>query len=395
MKPVELSELGLDLSADVLGALDVLVETRRDLHAHPEVAHQEQRTQQLVLERLEAAGIPAEPCGGTGALGLIEGKAPGKTLLLRADLDALPVAEENDVPYCSQHQGVMHACGHDAHVATLLSVAEILADRGLEQGSVKLMFQPAEEGGGGARAMIEAGALDGVDGALAFHVWSGIPIGQVAAIDGPILAGLVGFEMTVTGKGTHAALPELGVDPIAVTAQIVTAAQSLVTRQVSPLDAAVLSFTAIHGGEAFNVIPEVVRSKGTIRAFDNAVRLLLRDRLVELARGIAAVAGAQVAFELFEDLIPTVNDPAVAALARDAAVAVVGEAGLVRPEPQLVSEDFALLLERVPGAMVFLGCGNPEVGASFPHHHPRFQIDERVLPIGVEIALGFTDRFLE
>lgn len=396
MKPADLDDLRLPLSDDVIAAIDALVATRRDLHAHPEVAHRERRTQQLVLDRLRAAGIPAEPLGGTGAVGLIEGQSPGKVVMLRADMDALPMAEENDVPYRSTTDDAMHACGHDAHVSMLLAVAEILARRGLERGAVKLMFQPAEEGGGGARAMIEAGVLEqpAVDAALAFHVWSGLPIGTVAAVEGPILAGLVGFEMTVTGKGTHAAMPELGVDPIAVAAQVVTTAQTLVTRRVSPQAAAVLSFTAIHGGEAFNVIPEQVMVKGTIRAFDDQVRLRIRDGLVELALGLARTAGAEVGFEFFEDLIPAVNDPAVAGVAREAARSVVGEERLVRPRPQMVSEDFALVLDRVPGAMVFLGAGNPDAGAAFPHHHPRFEIDERVLPIGAEIALRFVERCL-
>jgi amidohydrolase len=200
--------------------------------------------------------------------------------------------------------------------------------------------------------------------------------------------------MTVTGKGTHAAMPEQGVDPVAVTAQIITTAQSLVTRGVSPTDAAVLSFTAISGGDAFNVIPEQVSAKGTIRAFDNAVRTKLRDQLVALAEGLAAVAGAKVAFELFEDLIPTVNDPAVTGIAREVAAGVVGADRMIEPRPQLVSEDFALVLDRVPGAMLLLGAGNPEVGAAFPHHHPRFDIDERALAVGAEIALGFVERFL-
>jgi len=395
MSKADLEGSRLALSDDVSAVFDSMVATRRDLHAHPEVARREERTQGVVLERLTAAGIPANPLGGTGVVGLIDGARSGKVVLLRADMDALPIAEENDVPYRSRSEGVMHACGHDAHVALLLGVAEILARRGLGQGAVKLMFQPAEEGAGGARTMIEAGVLEDPtpDAALAFHVWSGIPFGRVAAVDGPILAGLVGFEMIVTGKGTHAAMPELGVDPVAVAAQIITNAQTLVTRHVSPADPAVLSFTAIHGGEAFNVIPEQVTVKGTIRAFDDAVRTRLRDGLIELARGLAAVAGARVEFELFEDLTPTVNDPAVTAVAREAAIAVVGADRLIAPRPQLVSEDFALVLDRVPGAMVLLGAGNPDLGAAFPHHHPRFEIDERALAVGAEIALGFVARF--
>jgi amidohydrolase len=396
MSAMDLDGLSLDLSPDVLAAVDELVELRRDLHAHPELSNQEQRTQRVVRERLDESGIANRPLGGTGVVGLIEGTEPGPVLLLRADMDALPIAEETGLPCCSENDGVMHACGHDAHVAMLLTAARLLARRGLERGTVKLMFQPAEEGGGGAARMIEEGVLDdpAVGSSLAFHVWTMLPIGEVAVTDGPTMASVDGFTLTVHGAGTHAAVPEDGVDPVLITAQIVTAAQSLITRRKSALEPAVLSFTAIRGGAAFNVIPERVEIKGTIRTFAAAVQEQTRAELAELASGIAGSMGGRTELEFFESLAPTVNDPDVAAAIRRTARTVVGDERVGAPPPLMVGEDIGLVQARVPGALALLGCGNPEIGASFPHHHPRFAIDERVLPVGVEIALRYVEREL-
>ncbi len=391
-----MDSLQLQISPDVAANLDDLVEIRRDLHAHPELANQEERTGRVVRKFLEGCGIEARSLGGTGVVGLIEGVDPGPVLLLRADMDALPITEQGDLPYRSLNDGVMHACGHDAHVAMLLVTARLLARRGLKRGTVKLMFQPAEEGGGGAARMIEAGVLrdPAVDASLAFHVWSMLPIGEVAVSDGPAMASVDGFTLTVRGAGTHAAAPESGIDPVLIAAQIVTAAQSLITRRKSALDPAVLSFTAIRGGEAFNVIPEQVDLKGTIRAFSVAVRDRVRDELGELVRGIAGAMGGAAELTFFEELIPTVNDPVVAAAVRRVANEVVGDARVSSPPALMVGEDIGLVQDRVPGAIALLGCGNPAINATFPHHHPRFAIDERVLPIGVEIALRHTARFL-
>jgi len=290
----------------------------------------------------------------------------------------------------------MHACGHDAHTAALLATAEILASRGLARGSVKLLFQPAEEGGGGAAAAIDDGALEdpAVDAALAFHVWSGLPVGTVAAPDGPVMASVDGFSMRIDGRGAHAATPEEGIDPVPIAAQIVTAAQTAITRRKAARDPAVLSFTAIRAGEAFNVIPSRVDVKGTIRAFAPEVRALVKAELVRIGRGVAEAMGARASFDFFEGLGPTVNDPAVAAAARAIAAEVVGAERIADHPPLMVGEDMGLLLARVPGAMVLLGAADPSGKGAYPHHHPLFDIDERVLPIGVEIATRFAERFV-
>ncbi len=386
--------IGVEISDDVAGVFDEMVATRRDLHAHPELAHEERRTQRVILERLESLGIPASPLAGTGVSALIEGREPGPVLLLRADMDALPIVEAADPPYRSLHDGAMHACGHDAHVAILLGAARVLASRGLERGAVKLIFQPAEEGGGGAAKMIRAGALsDPVpDGALALHVWSPLASGEIAIIDGPMMASVDGFELTVRGEGTHAATPELGVDPIAIAAQIVTSSQALISRRTAAFDPAVLSFTAVHGGEAFNVIPPEVRLRGTIRAFDPDVRERLRLGLELTARSAAETGGATVRIVYREDLPPLINDAGVAAELREIAVDILKESPPADPRPVMVGEDFGLVLEEIPGAMALLGCGDPEADEVFPHHHPRFDIDERALAVGAELLVRAAGR---
>jgi amidohydrolase len=326
---------------------------------------------------------------------MIRGREPGKVLLIRADMDALPITEENEVPFKSENDGVMHACGHDAHVAMLITAARLIAKRGLKKGAVKLMFQPAEEGEGGAVKMIEAGILEDpeVDAALAFHVWTPNQIGDIIALGGPVAASVDGFKITIRGKGTHAAMPESGIDPIIIASHIVTAAQTLITRRISPTDPALLSFTTIHGGSAFNIIPEQVEMLGTFRTFTVPVRERLRSELQELASSIARSFGGSATYESLGYNVPTINDSQFASLVRKAAEGIVGQERVMEGAPLMVSEDFGEVLAKVPGALVLLGCGNKEIGADFPHHHPRFSIDERVLPIGVELALECVKQF--
>ncbi|MFO8074345.1 MAG: M20 family metallopeptidase [Polyangia bacterium] len=387
-------QVGVEISDDVAGVFDEMVATRRDLHAHPELAHEERRTQRVILERLEELGIPASPLAGTGVTALIEGRKPGPVLLLRADMDALPIAEAADSPYRSLHEGAMHACGHDAHVAMLLGAARVLASRGLERGAVKLIFQPAEEGGGGAAEMIRAGVLaDPVpDAALALHVWTPLATGEIAIADGPMMASVDGFELIVRGQGTHAATPELGVDPIAIAAQIVTSSQALISRRTAAFDPAVLSFTAVYGGEAFNVIPPEVRLRGTIRAFDPDVRERLRRGLELTARLAAEAHGGAAEVGYREDLPPLINDAGVAAALRGIAAEISGESPPADPRPVMVGEDFALVLEEISGALALVGCGDPAADEIFPHHHPRFDIDERALAIGAELLVRAAGR---
>jgi amidohydrolase len=395
MNPNSLDDLRVNISPPVREVLGDMVALRRDLHSHPELSNQEHRTRQFVLDHLAAYGVDSRPLGGTGATAFIRGHRPGKVLLLRADLDALPITEETRAPYCSQTPGVMHACGHDAHTAMLLTTARLLAARGIKVGAVKMLFQPAEEVGNGAQQMIEAGILTDpvVDASLTFHVWSQYGIGQVVALDGPAMASVDEFRVTVKGRGVHAAVPEDGIDPIVAACHLVTAAQSLVSRNTSPHNAAVLSFTSLTGGNTFNVIPDQVVILGTIRTFRAEVRANLKDGLVRVSKAVASSMGAEANVEFVEENQPVVNDPATAAMVRSVAAEVVGPDRIVSPHPLMPGEDIGLIHERVPGVIAFLGCGAVD-GSSFPHHHPQFDIDERVLPIGVEVALRFVARFL-
>ncbi len=392
----KLDELGVSLSPDVEEQLDDLVALRRDLHAHPELAGEERRTQKVVMDFLAAEGIEARPMADTGVLASVTGLSDGPVLLLRADMDALPINEIGQREYKSTIEGVMHACGHDGHTAMLMIASRILKRRGLPGGVVKLMFQPAEEGGGGAARMIEEGLLDSPrpDGALAFHVWSGHQIGEAAVLDGPVITSVDGFEMVVTGRGTHAAMPEDGVDPVVLTSRIITGAQDIITRRKPAFEPAVLSFTSIQGGSAFNVIPQEVRVKGTLRTFSRKIRALILEDLQSFAAGVSSYHGAHVDFDFFEELGPTINDPAFAAEFREVASGVVGEQRLTSPHPLMGGEDMGLVLRAIPGALVLLGCGNPEDGIDNPHHHPMFDMDERVLAIGVELFVRFAERFL-
>lgn len=396
MSPGNLDDLGVAVSPPVRAAFDDLVALRRELHRHPELSNQENRAQQFVLNHLASSGIAARPLGNTGVGAIIRGPRPGRVLLLRADLDALPITEETGTSYCSENPGVMHACGHDAHTAMLLTTAKLLANRGIESGAVKLLFQPAEEFGNGAQQMIDAGILADptVDASFTLHVWSEYGIGHVVALDGPAMASLVEFRVVVQGKGVHAASPEKGIDPIFAACQIVTAAQSLVSRRTSPHDVAVLSFTSFSAGSTFNVIPDQAVLLGTIRAFREEIRDAIKEGLVRLCVAVAESMGAVATVEFVEENDPVVNDPAMAALARAVATEVVGPGHIISPHPLMPGEDISLIHKRVPGVIAFLGCGAAD-GSSFPHHHPRFDIDERVLPIGVEIATRFVARFLE
>jgi amidohydrolase len=371
--------------------LELLVETRRDLHRHPEIGFEEHRTAGIVADRLEAAGYDVRTgVAVTGVVGVLRGGGGrGPTLLLRADMDALPIEEANAHGYVSTLPGRMHACGHDAHVAIGLAVAERLSRRRNElPGEVRYVFQPAEEGMGGARRMVEEGVLDGVDAALGLHVWLPLPSGVIGVVDGPQMAGSQEFTIAVTGVGGHGGMPDQTVDAVHAASQIVVALQSIASRNVSPLDSAVVSVGSFHAGKAPNVIAETAVLGGTIRAFRREVEKLIRKRITEVATGVASSLGATASVE-FRDLIfpPTANDPELARLVRAVAAEVVGE-DQVRGDQELrtmAAEDFSEFATRVPGCFFFLGGRNEAVGAVHPHHSPLFQICEDALPIGVEV----------
>jgi amidohydrolase len=382
--------------------LDELIAVRRDLHQHPELGFEEVRTSGIIASRLKALGLePKTGVGRTGVTALIKGARPGKTVLLRADMDALPILEENDVPYRSQSDGRMHACGHDCHVSILLAVAKALvAERDDWNGQVKLVFQPAEELGGpkgGAEAMINDGVLENPkpDAAFGLHVWQDLPVGVVGVTTGPWMAAVDEFTVTVTGKGAHAAQPQASIDPVVCLAQMVTALQTIASRNVDPFQQVVVSVTQLRAGTAFNIIPGTAWMNGTIRLFDTGLWAKLPGMFERIVEGIAQAHGctAQIHFE--RGNMPTVNDAAMCAFPRAAATEVVGAQNLRDNVRTMGGEDFAAFLARIPGAFVAIGSRNESRGLTYDHHHPRFDVDEEALRIGAEVLLRTAKKFLE
>lgn len=365
------------------------VAVRRDLHMHPEIAFEESRTAGIVASRLGELGLDLRSgVGGTGVVALLEGARPGRTVLARADMDALPLQEEGDPPYRSVVDGAMHACGHDGHTAVLLSVARLLSECRAElAGRVVFVFQPAEEVVRGARAMLDDGALEGlaVAAGIGLHLTSAFETGRVALRPGPTMASADTFSLRVQGKGGHAAKPNETVDPVLVAAQIVTGLQALVAREQNPLDPAVISITSVHGGTAFNIIPESVELGGTLRTFDDATRSRLRERILAVAGGIAATFRASVIPEWREGSPVVVNDPEMTRRLRPVVEGILGEGGLFEREPLMAGDDMALWLQEAPGCYFHVGAGDAERGLDYPHHHPRFDLDEAALPLAVEL----------
>ncbi len=363
---------------------------RRDFHMHPELGHQEVRTAGIVARELQTLGLEVTTgVGKTGVVALIEGSKPGPTLLLRADMDALPILEQTGAEYASQTPGVMHACGHDAHTAILLTVAKILNSiRNELPGCVKLVFQPAEEGQGGAEGMLADGVLENpaVDVTLGLHVWNENPVGWLGLAPGPTMAGTEIFKVRVSGKGGHGAIPHLAVDPVLAGAQIVSALQSVVSRNISPLQSAVVSVTTFHGGEAFNVIPPFVELTGTIRSFDPQVRATVVHRFDEIVNGVAAGLGCQAEIEHIVMTPALVNDAQTAEIAQTVAMRVLPQSQISTSGPfTMGGEDFAYMMEKVPGLFMFVGSANPAKGLDYGHHHPKFDIDETSLPRAVAL----------
>ena len=381
--------------------LPELIETRRDFHRHPELGLEEVRTSGIVAERLRAIGFEDVRTGlaVTGVKAVLRGGKPGKTLLLRADMDALPIDEENDVEYRSTVEGQMHACGHDGHTAILLSVARLLHARRDEiPGTIVFCFQPAEEGRGGARRMIEDGVLEdpSVDAAIGLHLISMIPTGMATAVDGPTLSAANGFRVTIQGRGGHGAIPHTTIDALLIAAEVVTTLQTLVAREVNPQHPAVVSVGTLHAGTtAANIIADTATLSGTVRWFDDEAGDLLAQRVPELIKGIAASMRGSAKVEYSSGARTTVNDPAVAALVRDALAEVIGPENVLTGPRVMASEDFSEFTHRVPSTFFFVGCGDESTGKDAAHHHPRFDIDERSLPLGAEMLSLAAPRWLE
>jgi amidohydrolase len=381
------------ISSDVLTLRDAIIALRRDLHQHPELAYEETRTAGQVVEFLKGAGLEVRT--GVGGTGIIASAGPrgGRTVLLRVDLDGLPIQEQSDAPYASQVPGRMHACGHDGHVAMGAGAARVLAGRPLI-GGVRVLFQPAEEGEGGAQAVMRDGGLDGVDVVLGIHLWNELPVGTLGVKPGPLMAAVDRLKIVVHGRGGHGGMPQRAADPVVAAAHVVTALQTLVSREVSPLQSAVVTVGSIHGGEAFNVIPDEVTLLGTIRSYDHELRRSMPDRIRRIASGIAEGLGCRAVVEVNAGNPAVINDPQVAEIARRAATRVVGADKVVEPEPSMGGEDMAVYFEKVPGCFVFVGSANPARGLNQSHHSPRFDFDEDALAIGCEFLVQAAEEAL-
>jgi len=381
----------MNISPEVKALSAEMTSLRRDLHAHPELGFQEVRTAGIIAKRLTELGYTVRTgLGKTGVTGLLRGGKPGKIVLLRADIDALPIREETDVPWRSETTGVMHACGHDAHTAMGLVAAEILAKEAPSlAGDLFFVFQPAEELLIGAEAMLKDGALEGVraDAAFAIHVMNRWPAGTVAICDGAAMTSADKLTLTITGRGGHGASPHLAIDPIVASAQIITALQTLVSRETPPLSTAVLSLTTLKAGTAFNIIPDAVEMTGTLRCFDAALREKHLASLHRTVEGLAASLRCTARVES-QFLTPALlNDPAVTAVARQVAAMIVGESRVVAAEPLTGSDDVAYFFQKVPGCYAFVGSAKPEWSPAPAAHNAKFDIDESAMEIGAEFLV--------
>ena len=380
-----------------------LVTWRRQIHQKPELGFQEKITAEFISQKLRSWGIPHQTAiVQTGIVATIEGKKPSTlshppVLAIRADMDALPVREENEVDYKSQHPGLMHACGHDGHVAIALGTAHHLAlHPETFAGTVKIIFQPAEEGPGGAKPMIEAGVLENpkVDAIIGLHLWNNLPIGTVGVRSGALMAAVERFDCVISGKGGHGAMPHQTIDPILVAAQIITTLQTIVARNIDPIEAAVVTVGSLHAGTTDNVIPHQAEMQGTVRYFHPQYAGYFQQRIEQIIQGICQSHGASYELKYQELYPPVINHPEIAELVRGAALEVMETPVGIVPECQTMGgEDMSFFLQAIPGCYFFLGAANAEKKLNFPHHHPCFDFDETVLAVGVEIFTRCVEKF--
>jgi amidohydrolase len=370
---------------------------RRHLHAHPETAFQEHKTAGFVAELLQSFGIAVDRgIARTGVVGTLEGSLPGRrSIALRADMDALHISELNEFPHASREPGRMHACGHDGHTAMLLGAAKHLAETRNFAGTIYFIFQPAEENEGGARLMIEEGVLERypVEAVYGMHNWPELPVGRFAIRSGPMMAAFDIFELTIKGRGGHAAMPHLAVDPIVAAAQLVGALQTITSRNMHPLESAVVSVTQIHGGDTWNVIPETVIMRGTTRSFSPAVRDQIEPWIRRIADGVCRSCGAEMEMHYERRYPPTLNAPAETETAAAAAALVVGEGNIQRELlPSMGAEDFAFFLEQKPGAYIWIGNGTTETSAML--HNPHYDFNDEILPLGASYWVWLAESVL-
>jgi amidohydrolase len=376
------------------------VAVRRDLHQHPETAHQEHRTAGMVADRLRQLGLDdvRTGVGQTGVVGVLRGGRAGRTVMLRADMDALPLTEaDRGQPYRSKNPSAHHACGHDGHVAILLSVAEVLSIRRRElPGTVTFVFQPAEERVGGAEGMLRDGALEPrPDACFGLHLWNELEVGTVDARPGPIYASSDAFDITLRGSGGHGAMPHQVADPVVAAAELIVALQTIVSREAPPLEPAALTIGSMHGGTAPNIIPARVDLQGTLRAFSPEWRATLLARVREIVAGVSRALKVECAFEMTDCCPACINDPAMTALVQRVAADVVGSDRVTSETRTTGADDMSLFLNEVPGCYFFVGSANAERGLNSPHHSPTFDFDERALEIGANVLTRVALEFLE
>lgn len=372
---------------------------RRDFHRHPELGFQEVRTAGVVARELTDLGLEVSTgIGKTGVVATLEGSRQDSVVLVRFDMDALPIQEETGAEYASQTPSVMHACGHDGHTAIGLAVARMLDAHKMEfSGTIKFVFQPAEEGLGGAEAMVADGILENPkpDLCLSLHLWNDKPLGWIGVTPGPAMSASDRFTVKITGRGGHGAAPHLTVDPVVAGAQVISTLQSIVARNVKPLESAVVTVTSMSGGEAFNVIPEKVDLKGTIRTYNPEIRELVLERFEEITTGVAEAFGCQTEVE-FNRVTPAVaNDPEMAKRVQNVAARMFPDSTVDDQERTMGSEDMAYMMEDIPGCYFFVGSANPEKGLDAAHHHPKFDFDERALPRAAALMASAVVEFLE
>jgi len=391
----------LNIRSEILKLQPNLVQWRRELHRFPELGFKETRTASLIAAKLSEWDIPHETgVAQTGVVAIIVGELGSSPVMaIRADMDALPIQEENIISYKSQIDGLMHACGHDGHVAIALGTAYYLwQHRHALKGTIKIIFQPAEEGPGGAKPMIAAGVLTNpqVDAMIGLHLWNNLPLGTVGVRSGALMAAVEFFHCKILGRGGHGAMPHQTVDALVVGAQVVNALQTIVSRNVDPLDSAVVTVGQFHAGTTTNVIADTARISGTVRYFNPALGNLLPQRIEQVIAGVCESMGAKYELDYQKLYPPVINDRAIANLVRSVAESVVETPAGIVPECQTMGgEDISFFLQEVPGCYFFLGSANPDLDLAYPHHHPRFDFDETVLSAGVEIFVRCVDKFTE
>jgi amidohydrolase len=387
----------------ILAQAPSMTAIRRDIHAHPELCYEELRTAEVVASKLTQWGIPMHRgMGKTGVVGIIKAGTSDKAIGLRADMDALPMQETNTFAHASVHAGKMHACGHDGHTAMLLAAAQHLAQHRNFDGTVYLIFQPAEEGGAGARAMIDDGLFTQfpMQAVYGMHNWPGMPVGSFALSPGPVMASSNVFSITIRGKGCHAAMPHLGIDPIPIAASLVQAFQTIVSRHTKPVDAAVVSVTMFNAGEADNVIPDHCTLRGTVRTFNTEVLDMVEQRMRTMAEGLCAAQGAHCEFNFTRKYPPTVNHAAETAIARSVMASMVGDAQVLAQEPTMGAEDFSFMLQTKPGAYAFIGNGDglhravDHGGGPCTLHNPSYDFNDELIPLGATYWVRLVEQCL-